>query len=52
MDNKRLHKFLGKRTRQNAVPPSKDPDCGRKVAFVPEGYNSWRVVWADEISKK
>ena len=23
-------------------------DGRRPVKFVPDGYNSWRVVWADE----
>lgn len=27
---------------------AKDSDAYRPVKFVPDGYNSWRVVWADE----
>jgi hypothetical protein len=25
-----------------------DSDADRPIKFVPDGYNSWRVVWADE----
>ncbi len=52
MDKGLLYKFLGKRGMHNAIAPIRDPNAGRKVAFVPEGENAWRVVWADEMAKK
>ena len=24
------------------------PDDNRPVKWVPDGYNTWRIVWADE----
>jgi hypothetical protein len=52
MDKKLLYRFLGRHAQHEASLPGKDQDENRKVAFVPDGENSWRVVWADEVVKK
>ena len=27
---------------------AQDSDADRPIKLVPDGYNSWRIVWADE----
>jgi hypothetical protein len=35
--------------KKDAKEKASAPDDGsRPVKFVPDGYNSWRVVWADQ----
>ena len=31
---------------------SKEENEGRPAKFVPDGFNSWRVVWADISTRK
>lgn len=33
--------------RKAAAETKRGDDGSRPVKFVPDGYNSWRVVWAD-----